>query len=469
MVLVRPQRAQSSPQASGRAAFVLGLCTFCAVAAGQSPAGPGAGEAGDAPPGTVDPSDGWGDDPSPAALLPTEAHLTRLETQIQFVDRVRTQQFDEALPLAEAMVELTEEEFGSPSAELAVALNNQAIIERNLELYDESNTTFLASIDMFREVEGPFTESIIAPLVALGANYHAIGNYPQALGLFQEARTVNRRSFGLLNPDQIDIVYHISATLSSMQRYEEAHAQEEEALRLMERVYGTDTMELLPYLYHYADWLVNAFQFEPGRVQYVRAMDIIRAQEGPDSPTLIKPLREIGNSYRVQKLAEGRGISALKRALEIAELQPDTDKLEVARVLRDIGDWYTAFSRVGATGDEYHRAWELLGDVEDGESIRKDWFAEPDYVLREYPSTRGLAQAGDPGVSEGFVRVVFDVDEEGKPLNVNVLESDPPGFKDETMTRAIRRSRFRPRVVDGVTTYSTGLIRNFTFRYNDEE
>jgi outer membrane biosynthesis protein TonB len=64
---------------------------------------------------------------------------------------------------------------------------------------------------------------------------------------------------------------------------------------------------------------------------------------------------------------------------------------------------------------------------------------------------------------------VFDVDEGGKPLNVAVLESDPPGFKDATMTRAIRRSRFRPQVVDGVLVYSKGLIRNFTFYYVAEE
>jgi TonB family protein len=401
--------------------------------------------------------------------LPTEEHLTRLETQIEFIDLVKERRLEEALPLAEAMVPLTEAEFGSPSAEMATALNNLALIQFNLDHFEDSKASFLSAIEMFREVEGPFTESIITPLVSLGANYHATGDYPQALGLFQEARTVNRRSFGLLNPDQVEIVYHIAATLASMHRYEEAHLQQEDALRLMERVHGSDTMEFLPYIYRYAEWLISAFQFEPARVQYVRVMDIIRASEGPDSPALIKPLTEIGNSYRTQKLAEGRGISALKRALEIAEAQPDPDELALARVLRDIGDWYTAFSRIGATGEEYLRAWELLGNVEDGESIRDEWFADPDYVLREYPSTRGLAERSDAGAVEGYVRVTFDVDAGGQPLNVTVLESDPPEFKDDTMMRAIRRSRFRPRVVDGELAYSTGLIRNFTFYYVPEE
>ena len=198
-------------------------------------------------------------------------------------------------------------------------------------------------------------------------------------------------------------------------------------------------------------------------------MEIIRETEGPDNIALVRPLREVANTYRRQKLAEGRGIGSLRRALEIAQTSVDADPLTTARVLRDIGDWYIAFSRVNYAGDEYRQAWHLLGRVEDGEAIRARWFNEPNYVLREFPSSRGLADAGDFGAVEGFVRVTFDVDEYGGPQNVTVLESEPPGFKDDTMVRAIRRSRFRPRVIDGEVVYSTGLIRNFTFHYEPEE
>jgi TonB family protein len=332
-----------------------------------------------------------------------------------------------------------------------------------LERYAESTESFQAAIEMFREAEGPFTASAINPMMLLGANYHDTGDYLQALGIFQEARTVNRRAYGLLNEDQIDIVYHVANTLTSMHRYEEAHLQQEDALRLMERVHGADTLEVVPYIYNYAEWLVGAFQFEAARNQYVRAMDIIRELESEDSPSLIEPLSAIGNSYRTQKLAEGRGISSLKRALEIAEANPD--KLALAKVLRDIGDWYTAFSRVGATGEEYLRAWRILGEVENGEALRTEWFADPGYVLREYPSSRGLAEASDPDAVQGFVLVAFDVDEGGHPLNASVVESDPPEFKDGTMLRAVRRSRFRPRVVEGELVYAPGIVRNFSFHY----
>ena len=185
---------------------------------------------------------------------------------------------------------------------------------------------------------------------------------------------------------------------------------------------------MLPYIYRYAEWLANGFQFEAARDQYLRAMDIIRELDGPESGLLVRPLREMGNTFRVQKVAEGRGIGALRRALEVAEAQAEPDPLELARVLRDIGDWYTAFSRVGPSREEYLRAWELLGSVEDGERLRDDWFNDSDghYVLREWPSTRGLADPGEPGAVEGFVRIVFDIDIDGKPLNVALMT--PPAL-----------------------------------------
>ncbi|HSG65669.1 MAG TPA: tetratricopeptide repeat protein, partial [Gammaproteobacteria bacterium] len=259
MVLLRTLVLGAHRRAPARPALALCLATAWLAAAGQPPEST-AGPRPD-PTGAAEPAAAAALEPgqlTPADVLSEEV-LTRLEVQIEFVELVKQSRFEDALPLAEQMITLTETEFGSPSAELATALSNLAIVQRNLRDYEASKDTFLLAIDMYREIEGPFSESIISPLIALGANYHATGDYTQALGLFQEARTVNRRSYGLLNPDQVDIVYHIAATLASMQQYEEAQLQQEDALRLMERVYGADTMEVLPYLYQYAAWLVTTF------------------------------------------------------------------------------------------------------------------------------------------------------------------------------------------------------------------
>ena len=154
-----------------------------------------------------------------------------------------------------------------------------------------------------------------------------------------------------------------------------------------------------------------------------------------------------------------------RRALEIAESQPEPDSLIIAEILVDIGDWNVAFSKVGPTGEEYLQAWNLLGELENGAALRAAWFDEPSYVLRENPSNRGISAASEPGVLPGHVLITFDVTEFGRTTNVTVIEAVPPGLKDDSTARAINRSRFRPRIVDGAFVRVPGQARNFIFHY----
>ena len=388
----------------------------------------------------------------------------RLESQIMLTDLIDEELYDEAVVVAQRIVDLTEQELGE-SLDLGIVLSNLAIVQRRAELFEESEENFIRAIDMIRAVEGNFNDAVINPLIGLGINYQQRGDSIQAMSIFEEARTVNRRVHGLMNEGQIDILDHMSNVMIDMQRYAEADRLQVDALQLRERIYGEDSMEILPAIYKFARWLRSAYRFQEERDQYSRAMGIIRENEMEMSPAMIRVLRETGNSFRVQKYPEGRGISALRRALEIAEAQEQPDDLTIAEILVDIGDWNTAFSKVGPTGDEYRRAWELLGEVENGDQLRYDWFYEPDYVLRENPSNRGIHNSSEPGVLPGYVLVRFDVEASGRTTNVRVVESVPPGLKDDSTARAINRSRFRPRMIDGEIVASTGHARNFTYYY----
>ena len=62
-----------------------------------------------------------------------------------------------------------------------------------------------------------------------------------------------------------------------------------------------------------------------------------------------------------------------------------------------------------------------------------------------------------------FIR--FDLDTEGNTSDVAIVEADPAGFKDEAVARHIRRSRFRPLIVDGRLTPADDLAIQFKFRY----
>ena len=145
-------------------------------------------------------------------------------------------------------------------------------------------------------------------------------------------------------------------------------------------------------------------------------------------------------------------------------MRGSADKLALAETLRDIGDWDVAFSKVDYDGAEYRRAWAALGEVPDGDKYRKQWFSGPNYVLREPVSLAGLSQ--EPNSPSGHVIVKFDLDKTGHASNVSIVESDPAGFKDEAVVRHIRRSRFRPQMIDGEPVARESLALQFNYRYS---
>ena len=408
--------------------------------------------------------------PTQAPLIISAADInSRFEAELKFSDLIESEQYPEAIGVGQRLLELTEQETSPESKDTAMVLARLADIQRQVGIHDASENDFLRAIEILRSTDGLYSEVVIGPLLGLGSNYHDGGKYLEAMAVFNEARTANRRVFGLLNDGQIDILDRMTRTFSSMNLSAEAHQKQVEALRLMERKYGDDTTEVLPAIYKYARWLRSNGLYGKERSLYARAMAIIREQLSRESVYMVTPLRETGNSFRTQKLGEGQGLSSLKRAQTILESQEEVDVLAIAQTLRDLGDWYVAFSKMGPTGAEYRRAWQFLGDLENGEELRREWFDEPDYVLFVSPSRRGVSLFQQPGMEPGHVLVTFDIDEFGRTDNVAVLESIPPGLKTDSVITSIKRSRFRPRFVNGEIVPVKGLARRFVYFYKLEQ
>jgi protein TonB len=78
------------------------------------------------------------------------------------------------------------------------------------------------------------------------------------------------------------------------------------------------------------------------------------------------------------------------------------------------------------------------------------------------PSPDFPSKAKRRNVTEGAVTVEYTVDESGAVRDPRVLESSPKGLFDEATLDALRRWRYRPKLVDGEPVASR---RRFTFRF----
>lgn len=74
-----------------------------------------------------------------------------------------------------------------------------------------------------------------------------------------------------------------------------------------------------------------------------------------------------------------------------------------------------------------------------------------------YP-TRALQD----GVS-GWVTVEMSVDPDGSVAGARVIEASPEGYFEKATLKAIRKFRFRPKMVEGVPTVAHGVLYRMTF------
>jgi TonB family protein len=373
----------------------------------------------------------------------------------------------QAVQSAQAHVAQVEEQFGKNSRQSAEARLDLAELQKRAGDHEGAEQTYLAAIEIYRSLDGAFTPLAIEPLTALGDDFKEREDYVSALSAYSEARTISRHAYGLLNEDQIPLLDRLTETMIELNKPAEADQHQQEALRLVERQYPPESDEALAALYKYAGWLREQGRFSEERDLYMRALRTIRDHYGKDDLHEVPALAAIGNSFRTQRLPEETGIGSLRDALQLMVARGAPDKVALAGVLRDIGDWDVAFSKVEYDGAEYKRAWQYLGEVPDGDELRKQWFATNSrdrYVLYEPISMLGVSL--EPKAPSGHVLVKFDLDKYGHTSNAAILESEPAGLKDEAVLRHIRRSRFRPQMADGELVAVTGFTLNFTYRYS---
>ena len=402
----------------------------------------------------------------PATAPPGDAGATVAEPgAAEAPDLVVAEPVD-AVVAGEKLVASNVAEFGQKSFQTAEAYTSLADALRQKKEHERAAENYLAAVEIYRSIEGPFTPLVIGPLTSLGDNYHEAEDDVNAVAAYTEARTVSRRVYGLHNEDQIELLDRMSRSFLDLNQLSEAEAQQVEALRLVQRGNPPGSDAVLEGIYKYAEWLGDRLYFQLQRDQYARALRMIRQMHGERDVRQVKALLGMGNTYRKERNPASMGISALQEALALLLEQPQRDSAATALALRDIGDWSVAFGKTGYSGTEYQRAWQMLGSAPNGEQLRREWFSGANYVLYEPISPRGLSTA--PEAQSGYVTVRFDIDTAGNSENVTLVDSDPVGLKDEAVLRHIRRSRFRPLVSNGEVVASQNMAIRVTFRYLPE-
>jgi protein TonB len=129
---------------------------------------------------------------------------------------------------------------------------------------------------------------------------------------------------------------------------------------------------------------------------------------------------------------------------EKPEQQPPPPEMNLSKSLKP-GEAVSEIMPMGDTAAEVQEATSLGaggGDRDVVPLVRVD----PDYP----------PQARQRGI-EGYVDLEFTIGPAGTVQNARVLEGQPPAIFDQAALRAVRRWRYNPKVVDGVSVARQGV------------
>lgn len=408
----------------------------------------------------------------PALLLvylgPSHAQ-SWLDTRAAIESFADAADYESATALGDELLERITETFGASSPQLAEAYLYLAGLYNALGDPLPAETHTVAAIRIVEANEGTFSTALIEPYTTLGDTMFVAREYELAISAYQDAQSIGRRQWGLLNQEQLALLDRMTLVALSLEDPKRARDFQEDRFNIVARHFGQDSIEFLEAGIRYANWCLSNGEGVVAHFVLIDLDDVIDDYLESDPRMSIRRLQLMSAAYPYRLTSPVAPEPAyLLRALELVESLEQPDPELHARVLLDIGDWYVLSGRFEDSEytDAYQQAWALLATAENSEALRSEWFATLT-TLREAP-IRWRRVTDNPSAPEGVLTLEFTVDVRGRAHDIRVIESDPAGLMDTAGITQISNSIFRPRITDGLVTPST---RTFTrkFRYQPVE
>lgn len=430
------------------------------------------------------------------AAQPAPTQDPRMEAYDQFRTFYETKRFDEALPFAKRVVELSEAD-PERDSELPIAYNNLGATQFQLGDYAAAAESYGKSLEILESTQGISSRRMIVPLAGLGAVYAALDQHPLAVELMERALAVSRRSEGLFNLAQLPLIEQMATSYLAVKDFVGAERQYLYALRVAEQNYGYADARTLPALLQLATFYESLREFMAARNMYLRGRDIAAMESGGFNPLAIQCLVGIARTHRLQytldpQSLEGQigpkeettaeffdnvyresrvpppgpdrtGLKAVQSALELLRAASDPPKQLLADTLIELGDWFQSSSRPVDALPYYAEAAAIF----ETDPVLGNPLIIPRSVVYRPPLSATLSPRALPG--QYVLRKVefrFLVTATGELLDIEVVSTDMSEWQLSQSKRALSRAIYSPRFEGGKAVATEDV--SFTIDWYEE-
>ena len=412
------------------------------------------------------------------ALAVTDAD--RLAVYKEFRVQFDARQYAAARPLAEKLVQLTEEQYGPEELALTKPLTNLATVDYKLGDFPNAIQNYQRTLRILQAKSTLADKEKIAPLHGLGVSFMGANDPESAVVALKRAADLSRNTDGLFNINQVEFIDALINAYAATGRWPEAEKEALYAMRVEEAAYGRSSIKLLDRLDKLARWYEADRRYTSERNVYDRALAILQKAGNENDVRRVPALRGIARAFRLESFygVEGadnsgtfntgnqgapvfaentqsrRGETALATALSIIDSNSPVDQQLRGEVLTDLGDWYLIANALRRAYDTYADAWKAFAQID------KTRYLMSPRILAYRPSISSIDRSQlDP--AEAVVKSVelhFSVDRDGRIDNVTSPTTDVPDSIVKGSAMSMKRSRYAPRIENGAAVATENVV-----------
>jgi TonB family protein len=407
----------------------------------------------------------------------------RLQTYRDFRVYFDQKQYEQALPYAERLVELTEQQYGDKARELVNPLTNLGTVYHRMGNHSSAEKSYERGVQILEASAANTDRQLLLPLQGLGETYNEIGQHEDARLVLKRAVDLSRNLDGLFNLEQLKFVEPLIVSYVALAQFQDAEKEHQYAFRVAETAYGRNDIRMLEPIDQYARWFEFVGRYSTARALHGRALAIAE-RKGKNSPLSVDPLRGIARTYRLeflngpeddtrdsftnnqnnapvmpsdmqngQQRLNADGERALRLALTALEAQKPLDREKRGETLVELGDWYLSSGDTNKALDTYKDAWKELQ-----EAGSTDLLSAPRQLAYRPPASSITRSRIDPkDAEEKFVEVRFTVTNDGHTQDIETASSDAPTGLQKSVVNAVKKARYSPRLENGEPTPTLGV------------
>jgi CHAT domain-containing protein len=288
------------------------------------------------------------------------AEAQRLNAQV--LEYYAAGQYQQAIPLAQRALAITEKAGGPEHPDTATALNNLAALYDATGAYAEAEPLYQRALEITEKTLGCDHPSTAIALNNLAELYRVIGAYAEAEPLYQRALAITEKAFGSSHPGTATALNNLAALYLATSAYAKAEPLYVRALAIRENTLGPEHPDTavslggLALLYRTTGFYAKA---EP---LYLRAIAITEKALGPEHPYTATALNNLATLYDATG-AYAKTEPLYQRVLAITEKVLGPEHPSTAIALNNLAELYRVTGAYAKAEPLYLRTLAIIEKV----------------------------------------------------------------------------------------------------------